>query len=150
MGGPSGLWGPRVPLFHTQINTRNPRAERSRQMGPVIGSVPSAHIQNWAPPRRGARARSEIFILILMLRGYTPGWRGLALLPSRRLQVHFMLPPAIAARFGGTPAWRGLTLLCDLPSCRLGVTLPPVIAVCLGCTPAWRGLTPLMRLQFAS
>src|SRR5271154_3956654 len=36
MGGPSGLWGPRVPLFHTQINTRNPRAERSRQMGPVI------------------------------------------------------------------------------------------------------------------
>jgi len=41
---------------------------------------------NWAPPRRGARARSEIFILNLMLRGYTPGWRGLALLPSHRLQ----------------------------------------------------------------
>jgi len=109
----------------------------------------SKSIHNWAPPRRGARARSEIFILILMLRGYTPGWHGLALLPSRRLRVHFMLLLAITVRFGCTPAWRGLTLLCDLPSCRLGVTLLPVIALCFGCTPAWRGLTPLMRLQFA-
>src|SRR5271155_276939 len=85
-----------------------------------------------------------------------------------QLQVHFMLPPVIAVRFGctpawrglttlmrlqftsGQPAWRGLTLLCDLPCCRLQVTLPPAIAVRFGCTPVWRGLTTLMQLQSSS
>jgi len=36
MGGPSPLWGPTVPLFRTQNNTRNRRAETSPQEGPVI------------------------------------------------------------------------------------------------------------------
>jgi len=36
VGGPSPLWGSGVPLFHTQINTRNPRTEISPSEGPVI------------------------------------------------------------------------------------------------------------------
>src|SRR5271170_4454080 len=39
MGGPSPLWGSGVPLFHTQINTRNPRTETSPSEGPVIGAI---------------------------------------------------------------------------------------------------------------
>src|SRR5271155_4913998 len=37
MGGPSPLWGPAVPHYHTQNNTRDRRAETSPQQSPVIG-----------------------------------------------------------------------------------------------------------------
>jgi hypothetical protein len=40
VGGPSPLWGPAVPVFHTQNNTRNRRTERSPQECPVIGADP--------------------------------------------------------------------------------------------------------------